>query len=314
MTDPRNVIGPNGSGAQRAEAGYDHDWFTWSPINSRRAGDWPGGALVAVTVLTPLWAVEWEEAAPAVPPVGGRGLAPAPDFPRMSHREFGHRVGVFRLLDVLDGLNLPVTLVLDVMTAECYGGLLPYLRSQVSEFLAGGMSGSRPLTSLMSQEEEEHYVQSTLQRLARRSIQTRGWMSPEQSESARTPGILARAGVHYVVDWANDEQPYRCATPNSDLWILPISWELSDVSAMFIRQVDSAVYAASLRDALAGLKASARAGSPRMLALTLTPWLSGQAFRVAAIAGVLREWAQDRDVWFATPSDIIARWEAGQSA
>lgn len=311
-TATHNVIGPNGSGPQRAEPGYDHGWFSWSPINSRRATSWPGGAWVAVTTLMPLWAVEWEEPVPAVPPVGGRGVAPPPDFPRMSHREFGHRVGVFRLLDLFARLSLPTTLVVDVMTAECYDSLLPHLHSHVSEFVAGGLSGSRPLTSLLTEEEEEHYVRSTLQRLSAQSIEARGWMSPEQSESGRTPGTLARAGVRYLADWANDEQPYRCSTPHSNLWILPVSWELSDVNAMFIRQVDAAAYAASLRDALRGLKASARAGSPRMLAVTLTPWLSGQAFRLAALEEVFREWAEDEEIWFATPSDIVTWWEAGE--
>lgn len=307
MPEPINVIGSNGSRPQSAAPGYDHPWFEWSPIIERKTPAWPQPALVAVCVLLPLWAVEWEVEAPAVPPMGGRGVAPAPDYPRMSHREFGHRVGIFRLLDILAAMPIPVTAVVDVLTAECYPGLFRYLRPRISEFVAGGLSGSRPITSVMGEAEEEDYIRATLSRLrSAQSVQVSGWMSPEQSESDRTPGIVARAGLRYLLDWSNDEQVFRCAEPNANLWMFPVSWELSDVSALFVREVDVAVYADSLRDALNGLKSSARAGSSRLLALTLSPWLSGQAFRVAHMERVLQEWADDTSVWFATPGEIVA--------
>jgi peptidoglycan/xylan/chitin deacetylase (PgdA/CDA1 family) len=222
----------------------------------------------------------------------------------MSHREFGHRVGVFRLLRLMRELGIAPAVAIDVLTAEHYGPLLEHVRPAAAEFLAGGLSASRPLTSSMTDAEEFHYIQSTLDRLET-VLGTRpaGWLSPEHSESARTPALLARAGLRYVADWCNDEQPYPMRGAGPDLWAFPLSWELSDLAAMYAREVSPADYGRSIREAFDVL---CDEGPGRVLALHLHPWLSGQAFRAAAISDALAYLCGSPHAWLATPLDIVA--------
>ena len=281
----------------------DHGWFRFSPLPDRPGLHWPDGKNLAVSVVLDLRAVEWEhpDHPPAIRPPGGRGIAPYPDFPRMSHREFGHRVGVFRLLEITRTLGIAPAVVIDVLTVEEYPALLPHLQSAVSEYLAGGLSASRPITSRMSEDEERHYVETTLRRLSARLDRTpTGWLGPEHSESARTPHLLAEAGLSYVADWGNDEQPY----PMRDLWSFPLSWELSDLRAMHERGVSPEEYRRSITEASAVL-GDEGSGSGRVMALHLHPWVSGRAFRAEAVAGALGALRERPDVWWASPGQIV---------
>lgn len=290
-------------GAAPADAGYDCHWYQWSPLPARPPVFWPDGARTAVCVVVHLGAVEWEtEWATRPQAVGGRGIAPAPDFPRMSNREFGHRVGVFRLLAILEELAIPAAAVVDVATAEHYPALMSRLLPFASEIIAGGLSASRPVTSRMSEDEERDYIAQTLHRLeVVVGSRPEGWIGPEHSESQRTPRLLDQAGVGYVADWANDELPYPMTGAGDRLWAFPLCWELSDLSAMFVRLVPPTVWSRSVRIAFDVMHAEGR----RLLALHLQPWVSGQAFRAPAVEAALRHIRDSGDVWFASPGQVV---------
>lgn len=295
-----NVITGDGAAAR---PGYDHDWFRWTPIPNRRRMEWPEGRRTAVGVVVHLAAVEWEDPHDTPPrPPGGRGIGWPPDFPRMSHREFGHRVGVFRLLHILNSLRIAPAAVVDVLTAEYYDGLLDHLLPATSEVLAGGLSASRPITSLMSEDEERDYIGTTMDRLAH-VLGTRpvGWLGPEHNESQRTPALLAEAGLRYVADWANDDVPYRFTGVGAELWGFPLSWELSDLASAYLRMVSPDTWADSVIEAFDVIHDE----GGRLLTLHLQPWLSGQAFRAASLERALRHISEADDVWFAAPADII---------
>lgn len=307
MTDVGvNVIRLDADGCTSAVSGYDHSWFAWCPTPQRPALRWPDGARVAVCVVLDLGAVEWERSTPSlVPPPGGRGVGPPPDIPRMSHREFGHRVGVFRLLDMARRNDIPLAAAVDVLTARRYPPLLAHLRRAVAEFLAAGLSASRPITSRMSDDEERDYIEVSMAALADLlGARPKGWIGPEQSESWRTPRLLADAGLDYIADWGNDDRPYPMLGASPRLWSCPLSWELSDLSATYLRQVSADDYAASVVDAVDRL-CDESVTSGRMLGLHLHPWLSGQAFRADAVETVFARLGGDDRIWVATPAEII---------
>jgi allantoinase len=299
-----NVTGADGRPAARP--GTDHGWFHWSAVVDRPHPTWPDSASVAVAVIVDLGAVEWERGGlfPVRPP-GGRGFAAYPDVPRMSHREFGHRVGIFRLLAMLERVGIAPAVAVDVLTVEEYPGLMDHIEPAAGELLAHGLSASRPITGAMGLDEEIHYISSTLKRLeARLGVRPDGWMGAQQGESARTPALLADAGVRYVADWANDEQPYVMDGAAAGLWSLPVSWELCDLNAVHLRDVSPTAYAASIVEAFDVLSDEARQ-TPRLLVLHLHPWLTGQAFRLAPLEGALRHIAASTTAWIATPGQII---------
>jgi hypothetical protein len=174
----------------------------------------------------------------------------------------------------------------------------------VGEFLAAGLSASRPISGAMSEDEERHYIEDALQRLrAGLPAEPVGWLGAARGESPRTPGLLADAGLRYVADWCNDDQPYRMDGAG-EFWSFPLSWELSDLAATFDRLVLPGTYADSIGDAVDVLISEGEQSAP-VLGLHLHPWLSGQAFRASAVEGLLRRLRADERIWFATPGEIV---------
>lgn len=290
------------------EPSCDHGWFSYAPFPTRAPLRWPEDGTTAVSVVIDLRAPEWElpENPPKIPPAGGRGIAPYPDFPRMSHREFGHRVGVFRLMDLLDSVEVRPAVAIDVLTVEQYGTLLEHLGEATSEFIAGGMSATRPITSHMTADEELHYIELTLDRLGSGlGVRPEGWMGVSHGESFRTPDLLAQCGVRYVADWGNDERPYRFSVETGDLWAFPLSWELSDLRVMHERGVSPEAYGESIVEAFDVL-ATDTAQSGRLLALHVHPWVTGQAFRAGALERALQSIRDHPGTWWASPGEVIA--------
>lgn len=299
-----NVIPPGRSTG--AQAGYDHRWFPWSATRDRPPRQWPGGRRVAVCVVLDATAFEFP-LDDVVPPPGGRGVAPYPDFPRASHREFGHRVGAFRCLEMFESANVPFTLALDVLTSTHYRPLAEQAADAANGVVAAGLSANRPITSLMSEEEERHYVRTSLEALAPLTAGgPLGWQGPQHSESSRTPRILSEAGVDYVMDWGNDDSAYPFGAAAPGLWSVPASWELADVNAMFHRGMSPWSYADMLVNYVRAL-ADEEPQYGAVVTIQLSGWLTGQAFRATAIENALSTLRSDPRIWFASTPEIINR-------
>ena len=145
-------------------AGMDHEHYDWSPLNASRAVlRWPENARVALCVIVTLEHMEWSR-----PPnsyqipnlAGGYGQSPFPDVTAWSHREYGHRVGIFRILKVLDKYGIKPTIAMDALTAENYPFLVRHCLGRGDEIIGHGISVNRMITSRMSEQEEPLFTRA----------------------------------------------------------------------------------------------------------------------------------------------------------
>jgi allantoinase len=288
--------------------GMDHDHYAWSPMSTRGVLRWPEQARVALCVLLTLEHTEWrspEGSVQAVPGAAGMIPRPYPDYARLTHQEYGHRVGIFRVLEVLAKYGIPPTVAMDTLTAEHYPYLVRHCQQRGCEIIGHGVAASRVITSKMSEPEERAYIQSAVATLQRATGQTPvGWLGPAYGESARTPQLLAQAGIQYVCDWVNDEQPYRLQTPQGELCALPIMLELDDVHALWERQVPIDRYATLLTESFDVLYRDG-AHNGRVLVLHLHPWLIGQPFRIGLLDQALGAMVHRQGVWAASGAAIV---------
>ena len=287
--------------------GMDHDHYDWNPLNENRAIlKWPNDARIAVSVIVNLEQMEWAQPEDGYrSPTLASGPGPYPDITAWSGREYGHRVGIFRVLDVLDKHGIKPTVAMDTLTAENYPWLVKHHVDRGDEFIGHGISLSRMITSRMSEQEERDYIQTCLTSLNRATGATpMGWLGPEFGESARTPQLLAEAGVRYVCDWTNDDQPFPMKTPQGELYALPVNMPLDDVSALVDRNLGMTRYVQIIKDAFDVLyQEGGRNG--RLLVLNLHPFLIGQAFRIRGLDEALNYISHRDGVWVATGSEII---------
>ena len=296
--------------------GMDHPHHEWSPIITRPVLRWPDDARVALCVILVLEHMEWEPPAGAFQVAnlaGGSAPRAFPDYARLSHREYGHRVGIFRLLDILERHNIPATIAMDALTAENYPYLVRHCLDRGCEIIGHGVSVSRMITGNMSEDEESDYIQSSIDSLARATGSApQGWLGPEYGESERTPRLLAEAGIRYVCDWANDEQPFPMTAGDNPFFALPLLYELDDVASLAQRKVTVADYQRRLIESFDVLHDDG-AATGRVMALNWHPWLVGQPFRVSAVDEALGYMMGKGSVWAATGSEIV-EWYQSQTA
>jgi len=134
--------------------GMDHPHYDWSPLNTRGILRWPDNARVALCVIVNLEHPEWDPPADSftTPFSGGLGARGFPDYARLSHREYGHRVGIFRVLDTLRKHGIPATVAMDAMTAENYPYLVRHCQEAGAEIIGHGVSLSQMISSNMSED------------------------------------------------------------------------------------------------------------------------------------------------------------------
>ena len=295
--------------------GMDHEHYDWSPISTRDILRWPEEAPLALVVVVNLEHMEWD--APdgsyqAANLAGGSTARPFPDYARISHREYGHRVGIFRVLNVLQKYSITPTLAVDALTAQHYPYLMNYCINRGVEFMAHGISVSQMITSNMSADQELKYIQETMAAIKiATGTDPVGWLGPEYGESERTPQLLAKSNIKYVCDWANDEQPYPLKSPDGELTALPIMLELDDVIAMAHRRVNVDRYANMLTESCDVLYENG-SDNGRLLVLNLHPWLIGQPFRINYLDEALSTIMNTPLIWAATGSEVT-NWYRGHN-
>ena len=310
-------------GPAQHQHGMDHPYYDWSPLPSRPRFEWPGRSPLAVGAVVVLEHVEWEPPPDAYSlrrRSGGLARLPAPDYPLLTIREYGHRVGIFRLLDLLERHGIAATVAVDALTAEHYGWLVSHLVERGCEIAGRGVAATRLITSKNSEEEERDAIVRGIDAItsATGALPTT-WFSAEGVESFRTPALLAEAGIDTLLDWPNDEQPVLMTTDGvlpgvhrpegtAPMVSLPLFLEADDEFALWHRRVSLGDWREIITGAAARMHrdgAEHPAGS-RLLMLTLRPWLSGQPFRAQALDKALAQVTARGSLHTASASELAA--------
>jgi peptidoglycan/xylan/chitin deacetylase (PgdA/CDA1 family) len=132
----------------------------------------------------------------------------------------------------------------------------------------------------------------------------RGWLSPALTETLNTPDLLAEAGVEYVGNWVNDEQPYPMKVKSGALISIPYSIEVNDIPQCLGYKLSGEEFGRLIRDQFDVLYEDGR-HSGRVMAISLHPFLTGHPHRSKHLDDALRHIAQRRQVWFARGGEIV---------
>jgi peptidoglycan/xylan/chitin deacetylase (PgdA/CDA1 family) len=290
----------------------DNPYYDWSPLVARPKLTWPGGASIALGVMLTLESMSWYPAEGTVLPSVVARMRPGaypdtPDIHSISQWEYGNRVGVFRVLDVLARHAITPIAAMDVRVAERSPFLVKRLHDMGAEFVGHGLSADQMITEAMPEGEEKALIDGTLERLsATVGTPVRGWHGSEYAESSRTVRLLAAAGLDYVLDWPNDEQPCPMKVPEGRMLNLPVAVELDDIFATFDHQITAAELKRVSIDYFDRLYADG-AETGRLLLLNVHPWVTGQPFRIRYFADVIDHICSHTAIWKATGAQI-ADW------
>ena len=285
----------------------DHDLYRWSNLFDRPPAPWAG---VAVWIVVSL---EWFPILPSDVPFRAPGhmATPYPDFRHYTARDYGNRVGVYRLLDAFAKAGATASFATNAAIAARYPALVADIVAAGHEIVAHSTDMNGTIATGLDEAAERALIAASLDTLARATgTRPRGWHSIARSQSWHTPRLLAEAGVAYMCDWVNDELPCDMTTPAGPIVNLPLNHELGDRQVLTVQQQSVDSYAEQVRDAFLWLEDEARNYGGRLLPLALTPYISGLPHRIDAIERLLAWLAARPDAWFATGGEIIDRWQA----
>ncbi|MFC0205101.1 polysaccharide deacetylase family protein [Novosphingobium soli] len=287
--------------------GMDHDLYPWSNIAERPPLALPGGARMAVA---PLVSLEWFPIVPGPAPFRAPGHMQTayPDFRHYTAREYGTRVGFYRLLDAFAKVGAKATVAVNAAIAERYPSIVADILAAGHEIVAHGIDMDSTVDSTVPEDAERAMIVAARDTLAAAmGTAPKGWMSLARQQSWNTPRLLVEEGFGYCLDWVNDDLPYVQATRAGPLVSVPYNHELSDRQVIVVQQHSAESYVEQMKDAFAWLSGEVeRGGAPRVLPLHLTPYVMGLPFRMGAFEGLLEWLAGQPGTVFATAGELAA--------
>ncbi|MEV4603275.1 polysaccharide deacetylase family protein [Amycolatopsis sp. NPDC049253] len=276
------------------------DRYSYKSIGDRPHGRWPNGRGLAVYVAVGVEDYRFgeghvEDLLPGVP---------HPDLVNRSWRDYGNRVGVFRLLDRLSGLGIPPTVLLNTMVYDTAPAVTDAARAAGAEIIGHGVTNSDSLAGL-TEEAERQYLRTVAARIhAEEGERPGGWSSPWLTHTPRTVDLLAGAGYHYLLDLRPDDQPVWLDSTGGPLLAIPYALELNDSSTVIGRQASAAEFADMIVDEFDELRAAAEE-RPLVMSIVVHSFISGVPFRLRQLTRALAHLAaHGEDVWFTQPRHI----------
>ena len=265
--------------------GQDHDFHEWRMAKDRPKLQWDGGAKVAITFIIPL---EFFPLNPSGVPFKHPGamVTPYPDLRHFTVRDYGNRVGVFRILEALEGSDIKATFAVNGEIAKRYLPLIETIKNAGHEIAAHGLSTDHIHHEKLGVNAEKELISQTLNCFEGYNIS--GWMSPARNQSSvLTQALLVEQGIKYTLDWEMDQVPVKMDTSYIEINAIPNNYELSDFTLLHTRKQTEESWLKQMKNSIdLLLEEHARFGS-QMLGLTLTPYVIGQPFRVWALRTLL---------------------------
>ena len=281
-----------------------HGRYDYTPIRGRAAYDWPGGTRLAVYVGLNLEHFAWGEGLGAELAPGG----PQPDVLNYAWRDYGNRVGVWRLLDLFDELGWPLSVIVNSSIYDHCPAVMDAVRRRGDEVVAHGRTNSERQGTLAEAAERALIDEATARLAAAEGAAPAGWLGPWISESAATPDLLAEAGYQYLLDWCMDDQPVWLRTRGGGrIMAVPYPQEINDIPAIVARRDGAAQFADMIVDQFDEMLEQS-VGGPLVMGIALHPYIVGQPFRLRQLRRALRHIADRRDRIWLTTAGAIARY------
>jgi peptidoglycan/xylan/chitin deacetylase (PgdA/CDA1 family) len=260
-----------------------HGRYDYLPITARPDFCWPGGRRLAFYIGLNLEHFAFGEGLGAELAPGG----PPPDVLNYAWRDYGNRVGAWRVLELLDELGLPATVLVNTAMYGYAPALVEAHRARGDEIAAHGRTNSER-QGVLDESAERRLIQEVTDEIARQEgAPPAGWLGPWISQSRVTPDLLQEAGYRYLLDWCMDDQPVWMRTRGGRILSVPYAQELNDIPAIVARKVSGRDFADMIVDQADEMLRQCEA-QPLVLSVALHPYLVGQPHRLRPLRSALK--------------------------
>ena len=285
--------------------------YEYSPMPLRPQLRWPAGQRLALIITFNLetWDLVKDDDKPYY--AGGPAVLPdalpgnVPDFPNYTWREYGQRVGIWRLFDMADKLAVKPSCTVNATTCQRRRPMVQAALDRGCEILAHNYEQGELLTGFAHDREREREVILKTLAVYEQTVgrKAQGWLSSSLRGTLHTAGILAEEGLLFYCDLLNDDQPYLLETEHGPIVSVPYSNEINDFTLLTRRGHSTDEFRDILIEELDVLHQES-ADSARMMNVGLHPHVSGRAYRIRALAEFIERAKSLDGVWWATREAI----------
>ena len=179
-----------------------HSRYAYSPIPKRPDYTWPGGKRLAFYI-----ALNIEHFAFGA----GLGMDPVRSNQQTTRnfawRDYGNRIGNWRLFEILDELKLPASILLNSSVCYNYTDIVEKIKARGDDVLGHGRTNAELLRGMWEHDEARAIAECTEIIEKHVGVRPTGWMGPGALETNITPDLLKEAGYTHLLDWPFDDQP-----------------------------------------------------------------------------------------------------------
>jgi allantoinase len=276
---------------------YDH-----SNINQRLAYDWPNGKRLAFYVALNIEHFAFG-AGIGMDPTNRSGPQTSRNY---AWRDYGNRVGNWRLFDILDELKLPATILLNSSVCYNYPDIVEKIKARGDDVCGHGRTNAEVLKPFW-EHDEARVIQECTEIIEKYvGVRPTGWMGPGANESNVTPDLLKEAGYTFLLDWPFDDQPIWMRTRSGPLLSVPYPMELNDAGTLAMRDHTGRQFADMVVDQFEEMLERSDK-QPLVFALSLHGFIVGQPFRLRPLRQAIKHCVEHKSkdrVWYTRAADI----------
>ena len=278
----------------------EHDRFPYSAIVDRKPLRWPNGARVAVWIIPNIEHFLFDRPSTSIT---NATTSLVPDVLNYSWRDYGVRVGIWRMMEIMDHYGIKGTVALNSDVCIRYPRIIQEGNRLGWEWMGHGSSNSI-FINRQNEEEERALIREVVDTIRKATGKhPRGWLSPALSESHRTLDLLAECSIEYVCNWVNDEQPYPMRVKTGSIISIPYSVEINDIPAFVDLKQSAETFGRMICDQFDVLyEDGAKTG--RVMSICLHPFLIGQPYRSKYFAQALAHITSRQEVCLTTGGEI----------
>jgi allantoinase len=278
-----------------------HDRYDHSNITQRKDYSWPGGKRLAFYIACNVEHFAF---------LAGLGADPAhrpgQNTRNYAWRDYGNRIGQWRLFEMLDELKLPASILLNSAVCTHYPDMIEKIMQRGDDIICHGRTTAEIHTPLW-ESDEVRVIQECTELIEKSTgIRPKGWMGPAALESKVTPDLLKEAGYTHILDWPVDDQPIWMRTRSGPLLSVPYPSELNDFGTLLSRDHTGREFADMIVDQFEQMLQDSEK-QPLVCSISLHGFVVGQPMRLRPLRKAIAHCAQHQHkdrVWFTTARDI----------
>ncbi|MGH7848404.1 MAG: polysaccharide deacetylase family protein [Candidatus Binatia bacterium] len=221
--------------------------------------------------------------------------------------QYGERVGVYRILDILRNEEINATFFVNGRTVDAFPELMKQVMSAGHELSSENWHHQN--VTMVTREEEHSDLKRTVDTFQRiLGFRPQGFMMPGERPTEDTPRVLVELGYKYWMSFLHEDLPYVLTVGRGEIVVASYGLAMTDYNGGHPEASANPLELYQLWKDNFDCLYEEGATYPGFMSLGVHPFLTGRPFRATVFREFLRYVKSHPGVWFARGIDLANYW------